>query len=591
MGTNKGATAAAKREKVEGLTKGFRSIFIFLFGMSGIINLLALTGSLYMLQIYDRALGSGSIPTLLTLSALAIGLYMFQGMFDALRSQILVRIGARLDRRIAPMAHQVAVDMPRFGFTTSESLERGRDVDTLRGFLGSQGPIALFDLPWMPVFLIFVYSLHPLLGALTLGGAFVLTLIAITSELLTRRLAKATHEAAVARNAIADSNARNAEILKAMGFARRAVTQFEHANDDHLQLHTRTNDIGGTLGALSRVLRMILQSAVLGLGAFLTIRGDLSAGAIIAASVAAARALSPIDLAIGNWKQVVTARTAFGRLKEVATALAGAAEPLELPRPTRSFKVEGITVAAPGTGRVLLSEISFELKAGDGLGIIGPSAGGKTTLVRALTGIWPTLRGAVRLDDAELTQWSDQTVGQYIGYLPQDVTMMDATIGENISRLAENPDPKLTVAAAQAAGVHEMIVRMPDGYDTRLGASGTALSGGQRQRIGLARALYDEPFVVVLDEPNSNLDGQGETALCLAIQGVRDRGGIVIVIAHRPNALAAVDLVAVIQSGKLAAIGPKDEIIAPKPVATPKQEPAKSPLILRTPQSHGRTAP
>ncbi len=580
MGTNRGATAAAKREKIESLTKGFRSIFVFLFGMSGIINLLALTGALYMLQIYDRALGSGSIPTLLALSALAIGLYMFQGMFDVLRSQILVRIGARLDRRIAPMAHQVAVDMPRFGFSTSEALERGRDVDTVRGFLGSQGPVALFDLPWMPVFLIFVYSLHPLLGALTLGGAFVLTVIAITSELLTRKLSKATHDAAIARNTIADSNARNAEVLKAMGFARRAVLRFGRANDDHLQLHTRTNDISGTLGALSRVLRMILQSAVLGLGAFLTIRGDLSAGAIIAASVAAARALSPIDLAIGNWKQVVAARSAFDRLKETASSLVGMAEPLKLPRPTRSFKVEGITVAAPGTGRVLLSEIAFELQAGDGLGIIGPSAGGKTTLVRALTGIWPVLRGAVRLDDAELSQWDDEAIGEYIGYLPQDVTMMDATIGENISRLANEPDPKLIVAAAQAAGVHEMIVRMPDGYSTKLGSSGTALSGGQRQRIGLARALYGDPFVVVLDEPNSNLDGQGEEALSLAIQGVQSRGGIVIVIAHRPNALASVNRVAVVRGGKLAAIGPKDEIIGPKAVATPPKKSALPPLIL-----------
>lgn len=558
---SKDSISATKRRKVEQLTKGFRSVFVFLFAMSGVINVLALTGAFYMLQIYDRALSSGSIPTLIAISILAIGLYFFQGLFDVIRSQILVRIGARLDRKIAPMAHQVAIDMPRFGFSTAEALERGRDVDTVRGFLGSQGPIALFDLPWMPLFLVFVYMLHPWLGALTFGGAFVLTVLTIITELMTRRLSSATHQAAVTRNAIADSNARNADILKAMGFAGRAVARFGTANDEHLELQTRTNDISGTFGALSRVLRMILQSAVLGLGAFLTINGELSAGAIIAASVASARALAPIDLAIGNWKNVVSARTAFGRLKETAMALAEGDEPMELPAPRASLKVENVTVAAPGSGRVLLSEVNFELKAGQALGVIGPSGGGKTTLVRVLTGIWPVLRGGVRLDDAELGQWDDEALGRFVGYLPQDVALLDATIEENISRLQDEPDARAIVEAASAAGVHEMVVRMPEGYRTELGPLGTALSGGQRQRIGLARALYDNPFVIVLDEPNSNLDGEGEAALTTAIEGVKSRGGIVVVIAHRPSALAAVDLVAVVQNGRMTAFGPKDEII------------------------------
>lgn len=576
---SKDSVTASKRKSAEKLTKGFRGIFVFLFGMSGVINILALTGAFYMLQIYDRALSSGSIPTLLAISALAIGLYFFQGMFDVIRSQILVRVGARLDRRIAPMAHQVAIDMPRFGFSTAEALERGRDVDTVRGFLGGQGPIALFDLPWMPLFLVFVYVLHPWLGALTFGGAFVLTVLAIIAELMTRRLSSATHQSAVARNAIADSNARNADILKAMGFAGRATARFGRANEEHLELQTRTNDISGTFGAISRVLRMILQSAVLGLGAFLTIQGDLSAGAIIAASVASARALAPIDLAIGNWKSVVSARTAFGRLKETAMALADGGEMMELPAPCSSLKVENITVAAPGSGRVLLSEVSFELKAGQALGIVGPSGGGKTTLVRALTGIWPVLRGSVRLDDAELTQWDDEALGQYVGYLPQEVALLDASIEENISRLQEESDARAIVEASRAAGVHEMIVRMPDGYRTELGPLGVSLSGGQRQRIGLARAVYGNPFVVILDEPNSNLDAEGEAALTAAINGIKARGGIVVVIAHRPSALAAVDLVAVIQNGKLNAFGPKEEIIpnaprqsAPAAAAQPKTE-------------------
>ena len=556
------ALTGPKRKSAEKLTGGFRAVFVFLFAMSGIINILALTGAFYMLQIYDRALTSGSVPTLLAISILAIGLYFFQGLFDIIRSQILVRVGARLDRKIAPMAHQVAVDMPRFGFSTAEALERGRDVDTVRGFLGSQGPIALFDLPWMPLFLAFVYMLHPLLGALTIGGAFVLTMLTIVTELLTRRLAGASHAAAVTRNAIADSNARNADILKAMGFAGRAVARFNRANDEHLELQTRTNDISGTFGAISRVLRMILQSAVLGLGALLTIQGELTAGAIIAASVASARALAPVDLAIGNWKNVVSARSAFQRLKETVVALSQAGEPMLLPAPCKSLKVENITVAAPGSGRVLLSDISLELLAGQAVGVIGPSGGGKTTLAKALTGIWPVLRGSVRLDDADLHQWSDEALGSFIGYLPQEVALLDATIEENISRIQEKPDARAIVEAARAASVHEMIVRMPEGYRTGLGPLGVSLSGGQRQRIGLARALYGNPFLVVLDEPNSNLDGEGEAALTAAVQAVRQRGGIVVVVAHRPSALAAVDLVAVIQNGRLTAFGPKNEVLS-----------------------------
>ncbi|MBT0783056.1 type I secretion system permease/ATPase [Paracoccus sp. pheM1] len=555
-------TKVARRKGAANLIRGYRAILVFLFGISGIISVLALTGAFYMLQIYDRALTSGSVPTLLAISILAIGLYFSQGLFDIIRSQILVRIGARLDRRLAPLAHQVAIDMPRFGFSTSEALERGRDVDTVRGFLGSQGPVALFDLPWVPLFVAFVYVLHPWLGALTLGGAFVLAALTIVTELMTRRLNEASQKAMIARNAIADSNARNAEIVKAMGFGARAVMRFTRANDEHLALQTRANDVGGTFGAISRVFRMILQSAVLGLGAFLTIIGELSPGAIIAASVASARALAPIDMAIANWKGVVAARAAFRRLKETVVALAEAEAPMPLPPPRQSLKVENLTIVAPDSGRVLLSEVGFTLSPGQALGVIGPSGGGKTTLARALTGIWPALRGSIRLDDAELGQWDDETLGRHIGYLPQDVALLEGDLQENISRLEPDPDPRGIVDAAKAAGVHEMIVRLPDGYHTALGPMGIALSGGQRQRIGLARALYGDPFVVVLDEPNSNLDGEGEAALTAAINAVKARGGIVVVIAHRPSALAAVDLVAVVQNGRMTAFGPKEDIIA-----------------------------
>jgi PrtD family type I secretion system ABC transporter len=539
----------------------YRAIGAFLLGLSGIINVLALTGSFYMLQIYDRALTSHSVPTLVALSALAIGLYLFQGMFDILRSQILVRLGARLDARLAPLAHQVVIEMARYGYSTSEALERGRDVDVVRGFLGSQAPVAFFDLPWMPLFLGFVYLLHPMLGLVTLGGALVLMSLAVATELLTRRAGKETHQAAVLRSTLADSHARNADILRAMGFGGRAVARFEAANARHLALQTRTSDISGSFGGMSKVLRMMLQSALLGLGAYLTIKGEMSAGAIIACSVSSARALAPIDSAIGNWKVIAAALRSFGRLKQTLAAAGDGTPILQLPEPCTSLKVENITVVAPGSGTVLVGEVGFELKAGEALGLIGPSGGGKTSLAKGLVGVWPLLRGKVRLDDADLDQWRADALGEHIGYLPQDVSLLDGSIAENISRFEPEPNARKIIAAAKAAGIHEMVTRMPDGYQTELGPSGTALSAGQRQRIGLARALYGDPFLMVLDEPNSNLDAPGEAALGEAIEGVKARGGIVIVIAHRPKALAAVDYVGVVQGGKMVAFGPKDKIV------------------------------
>lgn len=570
---NSNTKALSERRLSDLLKREYRGIGLYLFSISGIINILALTGAFYMLQIYDRALTSGSVPTLVALSALAIGLYLFQGLFDIIRSQVLVRIGARIDRKFAPIAHRVAIDMPRFGFSTAESLERGRDVDTVRGFLGSQAPMAIFDLPWVPVFLLFVYLLHPLLGALTLGGAVVLTMLTVLNELLSRKFSGATQQAIINRNNVADSNARHADILKAMGFADRAIKRYDTANREHLKLQTKTTDISGTLGAISRVLRMLLQSALLGLGAYLTIMGDLSAGAIIASSVASTRALAPIDLAITNWKTILMARSSMRRLRETVIALDDAKEPIELPAPTRSLMVDKITVAAPANGRVLLTELSLDVKAGEAVGIIGPSAGGKTTLAKSLVGIWSPIRGSVRLDGAEITQWRDDVLGHHIGYLPQEVGLLDATIWENISRLSNQRDGKKIVKAAMEAGVHDMIVHLEDGYDTQVGIHGGVLSAGQRQRIGLARALYGDPFLVVMDEPNSNLDADGEIALTRAIEGIKLRGGIAVIIAHRPSALVAVDNIAVIQNGRMTNFGPRDQVL-PQVRPVPRMHPA-----------------
>lgn len=553
------------KKKPQNRIQGFKGILVYLLGLSGLINLLALTGAFYMLQIYDRALTSGSVSTLVALSVLAIGLYLFQGAFDILRSQILVRLGARMDAKLAPLAHQVVIDMPRFGYSTAEAAERGRDVDTLRGFLSGQGPIALFDLPWIPVYLAFVWLLHPVLGMLTLGGAIVLTFLTLLTELLTRRHAQSMMRASVTRSAVMDSNARNSDVLHAMGMTSRAVARFEKANERHLGHQTRTSDIGGTLSGLSKVLRMMLQSAILGVGAYLAIRGELSAGSIIASSIVTGRALAPVDLAIAQWKNVVAARRSYHRLNETLAVIEDKPEVMQLPPPVRSLAVENITTVAPTTGAVLISEVSFELKAGQALGLIGPSGGGKTTLARSILGIWPVLRGAIRIDGASLDQWSEYFYREHVGYLPQDVALIDGTIADNIARFDPEPDPRKIIRAARAAGIHEMIVHLREGYRTELGPQGMALSAGQRQRIALARALYGDPFLVVLDEPNSNLDAEGEEALTSAIADVRTRGGIVVIVAHRPSALVAVDLVGLVQAGRLVSFGPKETLLQPRP--------------------------
>lgn len=553
--------------------KGVKSATFFIFILSGFVNILALTGAVYMLQIYDRALTSQSIPTLLALSLLAIGLYFCQGLLDITRSQILVRLGAQFDEKLAPIAHKVTIDMPRYGFSIAEAKERGRDVDTVRSFLSSQGPHALFDLPWMPLFVAFVYVLHPFLGTLLICGAAVLVTLALLTEILTRRQSQKTSRSEIVRSNLSDAHTSHSEVLRAMGFAGRAIQRFRQANSEHLALQTKTNDVTGTLSGISKVLRMILQSAVLGLGAFLTIQGDLTAGAIIAASVASARALAPIDLAISRWKGFVAARRAYSRLGETLATIDDKDQGVQLPDPSQSLHVEKITVAAPGSGAVLLSDLSLDLTAGQALAVIGPSGGGKTTFAKAITGVWPLVRGHVRLDGADITQWSPDDLGPHIGYVPQDVSLLDGTVSENIARFDPDADSQDIIAASQAAGVHEMIIRMADGYETALGPNGTALSAGQRQRIALARALYKNPFLIILDEPNSNLDAEGDNALTAAIESVKSRNGIVVVVAHRPSAIVACDMAAIIKQGKLAAFGPKDELLDDRPLQPQRASP------------------
>jgi PrtD family type I secretion system ABC transporter len=540
---------------------GFRGAILAVSVIAGIINLLALTGSLYMLQIYDRVLSSHSVPTLVSLSVLMFVLYAFYGVLDLLRNQASGRAAVLFDRRVAGPVQAVVVNLPLKGASRSAAQQPMRDVDTIRAFFANGGPVAFLDLPWMPLYLAFVFMLHPLLGLMCFCGMLLLVLLTFLTERLSRNEVQASARADAARKAIADANARNAETLQAMGFVHRAVDRFEKVNQSYLALQTKANDVTSKLTAVSKFLRLTLQSAILGLGAYLTLRGELTGGAIIAASITTSRALAPVEQVIAHWRNFLAARQSYDRLSKTLERFPTVQRPLALPAPVVRLALENATVCVPGTQRAVLFDVSLELRSGQALALIGPSAAGKSSLARAITGVWPLARGSIRLDGAELSGWSPDELGQHIGYLPQDVTLFEGTVAENICRLEDEKDSHAIIAAARAAGVHDMILHLPNGYETNVGPDGSALSAGQRQRVALARALFRDPFLVVLDEPNSNLDAEGESALSAAIQGVRDRGGIVLVIAHRPSALNMVDHVAMINAGQLSAFGPKDEVL------------------------------
>jgi ATP-binding cassette subfamily C protein len=448
-----------------------------------------------------------------------------------------------------------------------------RDLDAVRSYLSGLGPVALFDLPWIPLYLAICFAFHPLIGFAALAGAIILIVLTLLTEILMRAPARAATEAAVARNGLAEASRRNAEALVAMGMAGHIAARWSEANRQYMRSQQEASDLGGGLGAISKVLRMMLQSGVLAVGAYLVIHQEASAGIIIAASILSARALAPVDLAIANWKGFVAARQSWQRLNRLLTMSPARLAPMQLQTPAHRLTVEAVSASPPGVPKIVVQDITFELEAGQGLGIIGPSGSGKSSLVRLLVGVWQPMRGNVRLDGAALDQWASDALGRHIGYLPQDVELLAGTVAENIARFEPDPDNEAVIAAAKAVGVHDLIVRLPGGYDTQIGEQGSALSAGQAQRVALARAVYRDPFLVVLDEPNSNLDSEGEEALTRAILGVRERMGIVIVVAHRPSAIAGVDRLLMMNQGKAQAIGPKDEVLSKvlqRPLSIPR---------------------
>jgi ATP-binding cassette subfamily C protein len=448
-----------------------------------------------------------------------------------------------------------------------------RDLDAVRSYLSSLGPVALFDLPWIPLYLAICFAFHPLIGVTALAGAIILIALTLLTEILMRAPTKAATQAAIARNSLAEASRRNAEALLAMGMAGRIAARWNDANRQYMRGQQEASDLGGGLGAISKVFRMLLQSVVLAVGAYLVIQQEASAGIIIAGSILSARALAPVDLAIAHWKGFVNARQSWQRLNKLLTGAPVQSAPMQLQAPVQRLTIEAVSATPPGVPKIVVQDITFELEAGQGLGIIGPSGSGKSSLARLLVGVWQPVRGNVRLDGAALDQWSPDSLGRHIGYLPQDVELLAGTVAQNIARFEPQADNEAVIAAAKAVGVHDLIVRLPGGYDTQIGDQGSALSAGQAQRIALARAVYRDPFLVVLDEPNSNLDSDGEEALTRAILGVRERNGIVVVVAHRPSAIAGVDRLMMMSQGRIQAIGPKDEVLAKvlqRPVSAPR---------------------
>lgn len=561
-----------------------RSCFAAFVGvglMSLVINVLYLTGSFFMLEIYDRVLPSRSVPTLVGLAVLAGGLYVAQGILDLIRGRILVRVGSTLDETLSSRIYQIVVRYPLAVGDRREGLQPLRDLDNIRAFLSGSGPSVFFDLPWLPLYLAICFAFHPWIGLTALAGAVILIVITVVTEVLTRKRSLATTAVASRRIEIAASSHRNAEVLMAMGMTENLTNLWNEADRAYLRSNQRVSDVTGGLGAIAKVMRMTVQSAVLGVGAYLVIYQQATAGIIIAGSILSARALAPVDLAIAHWRSFVAARESWRRLNNVLKLMPPQNIPTALEPPSKGLTVEGVSIAPPGEQRVVVQDVSFALEAGQGLGIIGPSGSGKSSLVRAVVGVWQPQRGTVRLDGAALDQWSPNIIGQQIGYLPQDVELFAGTVAQNIARFNADASSEAVIAAATEAGVHDLIIRLRDGYDTQIGPYGSTLSAGQAQRVALARALYGNPFLLVLDEPNSNLDSEGDEALVRAIASVRARGGIVIVVAHRPIGIIGVDTLLVLTDGRKQAFGPKEVILG-----QPRRRIAAGRKLPRRKQSH-----
>lgn len=526
------------------------------------INLLMLAGPIYMLQVYDRVLPSKSIETLVALSVLLIGLFAITGSLEFVRVRLLSRTGGRLEARVAPAVFDAAV-RKRVANTSDDGSDALADLSGIRDFLAGNGLPAFFDLPWVPIYLLILAVLHPVLGLLGLAGALFLLAVAWINNRITQRPMSKYAQTIGTGRVIAQAGQNNAEVLQAMGMVHpvRRLWLGIHRNADIFK--TKAGDRSGLFSVISKTSRLALQSAALGVGAALVVADQLSAGAMIAGTIILGRGLAPIDQSIAHWRGLTAAKAAFARLENMLAAYPEAEARLSQSRISQRVAVERVYAGPPGARKAVVSGIDFSLDAGEALAILGPSASGKSTLARLLAGVWLPQSGTVRLDGASLDQFNNDELGSQIGYLPQDVELFEGTIAQNIARFQSDATDMEIIAAAESAGVHELVLQLPDGYETNIGEAGRSLSGGQRQRIGLARALFREPFLVILDEPNANLDATGDLALVAAVGGIKARGGIVIIITHRPGFVDAVDYALVLDEGRQRSFGPVAEVLAP----------------------------
>ena len=524
-------------------------------------NLLMLTGPMYMLQVYDRVLGSGSEETLIALSILVVFLYATMGILDYTRGRIMARVGARfqdaLDRRVFDAVVRKSAIAP--DARTNASLA---DLEAVQRLLTSPVLMAMFDMPWTPIFFAAIFIFHPMLGWLAVSGAAVLVLITIANQLLSKNAQAKAGMAGQTASSIADQIRTEAEMVQAMGMRGAAFDRWQKARAEALESQIRATDVGGTFTSMTKTLRLFLQSAMLGLGAYLVLQGEMTPGAMIAGSILLGRALAPVEMTLNQWPLVQRGREGWQNLALLLGAVAPELPRTALPKPAAKLAAKNLTVVPPGERQASLKSINFNVEPGQAVGVIGPSGAGKTTLARTLTGVWPPAGGYIRLDGAALDHYGPEVLGQHIGYLPQRVQLFDGTIAENIARLSSQPDAAKVVAAAKKAAAHEMILELPKGYDTHVSAGQVRLSGGQMQRIGLARALYDDPVILVLDEPNSNLDNVGSQALNHAIRAMKADARSILIMAHRPAAIQECDMLLVLDGGMRMAFGPKDEVLA-----------------------------
>ncbi|MDA7425083.1 type I secretion system permease/ATPase [Thalassococcus lentus] len=548
------------RDELRAARRQGRPYFWFVAIFSFFVNLLMLTGPMYMLQVYDRVLGSRSVATLIALSVLVVFLYGMMGILDYVRGRVMGRVAARFQSTLDLRVFDAV--MRRSAVQPDELAQTGlRDLEAVQRFMSSPVLMAFFDIPWTPFFIFAIFIFHPWLGLLALAGGIVLICVTVVNQWVTKNPTLKSNMAVMAAERTSEQIRSEAEMVQALGMRGDAFRRWMGARSDALKGQIGAADLTGTFTVMTKTFRLFLQSAMLGLGAYLVLLGELTPGAMIAGSILMGRALAPIEMAIGQWALVQRARKGWSSLSQLLTETPVEPQRTALPKPKAKLDVQQLTVVPPGEQQASLRLVSFTIEPGQALGVIGASGSGKSTLARAVTGVWRPAGGKIRLDGAALDQFETDVLGQHIGYLPQRVTLFDGTIAENIARLSPEPDPQKIVEAAQKADAHEMILKLPGGYDARVTAAGGRLSGGQMQRIGLARAMYGDPVLLVLDEPNSNLDNEGSEAVNKAIRNFKEQGKSVMIMAHRPAAIKECDTLLMLEGGARAAFGPRDEVL------------------------------